>query len=280
MEAKENAHALAVEHSITTKFRKTIWRNFLSAIKKYNLIEENDVIAVCVSGGKDSLLLAVCLRLLEKYSDIPFKVKFLSMNPGYEEAHANMIIKTAEKLGLELAAFNSDILSVAETAASPCHVCSAMRRGYLYKEAKKLGCNKIALGHHFDDAVETVLISLFYAGEFKTMMPKLSSSNYEGMELIRPLYHIREKYIVDWMRFNSLEAITCACSVTKREDGGKRKEVKNLLASMEKTNPTIYNNIFASLEELNLQTILSYRFRTNGKVHSCMDPNGVDKSMD
>lgn len=280
MGENKNARALAVEHSITTKFRKTIWRNFLSAIKKYKLIEENDVIAVCVSGGKDSLLLAVCLRLLEKYSEIPFSVKFLSMNPGYEEDHANMITETAKSLGLELNVFNSDILSVAETISSPCHVCAAMRRGYLYKEAKKLGCNKIALGHHFDDAVETVLISLFYAGEFKTMMPRLNSSNYEGMELIRPLYHVREKYIIDWLRFNSLQAITCACSVTKREDGGKRKEIKKLLASMEKTNPTIYNNIFASLEELNLQTVLSYKFKTDGEVHSCMYSKGVDKSID
>lgn len=271
MEQSCNAYTRAVEHSVTTRFRKTIWRNFISAVKKYKLIEKDDVVGVCLSGGKDSLLLAVCMRILQKYSELPFELRFLSMNPGYEAQNTEMIAETAKKLGFDMHTFHSEILSVAERSPSPCHICAAMRRGYLYKEARKLGCNKIALGHHFDDAVETVLISLFYAGEYKTMMPKLDSTNYEGMQLIRPLYHVRERYIKDWLKANNIEAITCACSVTKREDGGKRKEIKLLLKEMERANPNIYNNIFASLQAVNLQTVIGYRFHTDGKVHSVMD---------
>ncbi len=258
-EDMNDAWARAVEHSITTRFRKTIWRNFVSAMKQYRLTQPGDVIAVCVSGGKDSLLLAKCMQLLEQYSDIPFETKFLCMDPGYSPENRQMILETAAKLGIELTMFDTDILSIAEGTSSPCHVCAAMRRGYLYKEARKLGCNKIALGHHFDDVCETVLLSMFYGGEFKTMMPRLSSDNYEGMQLIRPLYLVREKYILLWQAAHQIPALTCACAVTRREEGGKRKEIKNLLKELATTNPRIMNNIFSSIQNINLDTVLSYR---------------------
>ncbi len=263
--------AKGVEHSITTRFRKTIWRNFVSAMKQYRLTEPGDCIAVCVSGGKDSLLLAKCMQLLQRYSTIPFELRFLCMDPGYSAENRALIIETARKIGIELDVFETDILSIAEGTASPCHVCSAMRRGYLYKEARKLGCNKIALGHHFDDVCETVLLSMFYGGEFKTMMPRLHSDNYEGMQLIRPLYLVREKYILLWQAAHSIPAITCACSVTQREEGGKRREIKNLLKELSKTNPRILNNIFSSIQNINLETVLSYRLTKQSRTESVLD---------
>lgn len=265
------AWAKGVEHSITTRFRKTIWRNFVSAMKQYRLTQEGDVIAVCVSGGKDSLLLAKCMQLLQQYSTIPFELRFLCMDPGYSKENRVMIVDTAKKMGIELNVFETDILSIAESTASPCHVCAAMRRGHLYKEARKLGCNKIALGHHFDDVCETVLLSIFYGGEFKTMMPRLDSDNYEGMQLIRPLYLVREKYILLWQAAHNIPALTCACAVTRREEGGKRKEIKNLLKELSKTNPRILNNIFSSIQNINLETVLSYRQNKQAPVRSVLD---------
>lgn len=267
----ETPIAEAALHLITTRYRKTIWKNFISALKQYRMIDENDVIAVCVSGGKDSLLLAKCMQLLQRHSDFPFDVKFLCMDPGYSPENLQLILNNAEKMGIALHTFSTDILSVSEKTASPCHVCAAMRRGYLYKEARKLHCNKIALGHHFDDVCETVLLSMLYGGEFKTMMPKLNSAHYEGMQLIRPLYLVREKYIISWLNALGMKTLTCACSVTKREEGGKRKEIKTLLGSLEKINPNVLNSIFSSTKDVNLQTILSYKTGMDAPALSVLD---------
>lgn len=268
----------AANHLITTRFRKTIWRNFVSALKRYGMLSPGDCVGVCISGGKDSLLLALCMLLLQKYSEFPFEVRLLSMDPGYSEENREKIKRNIESLGLDVHFFNSDILAAAETSHSPCHICAAMRRGYLYKEARKLGCNKIALGHHFDDVCETVLLSIFYGGEFKTMMPRLNSANYEGMQLIRPLYLVREKYIVSWTQALNISCLTCSCAVTRRQEGGKRREIKNLLKSMETVQPKLLNNIFASTEAVNLQTVLGYRVSNGGPVQSVLD--GIDNQTE
>ena len=264
--------------SMQRTYRKEIWRKFLLAVRKYDLIQENDHVAVCVSGGKDSLALAVCMRELSKYGRVPFKVSFLAMDPGYEPENRARMIENARNLGLELTVFDSPIFEAVETAPkSPCHVCAAMRRGYLYKEARKLGCNKIALGHHLDDAVETILMSQLYGGEYKTMMPVLNSKNYEGMQLIRPLYLVREKDIVNWARYLKIDTLRCACRVTRSEDGGKRKEIKELIQMLEKRNNSVVWNILHGIERVNLETVLGYRYTTHGDVHTLMG-KAVDES--
>lgn len=264
--------------SMQRTYRKEIWRKFLLAVRKYDLIQENDHVAVCVSGGKDSLALAVCMRELSKYGRVPFKVSFLAMDPGYEPENRARMIENARNLGLELTVFDSPIFEAVETAPkSPCHVCAAMRRGYLYKEARKLGCNKIALGHHLDDAVETILMSQLYGGEYKTMMPVLNSKNYEGMQLIRPLYLVREKDIVNWARYLKIDTLRCACRVTRSEDGGKRKEIKELIQMLEKRNSSVVWNILHGIERVNLETVLGYRYTTHGDVHTLMG-KAVDES--
>ena len=264
--------------SMQRTYRKEIWRKFLLAVRKYDLIQENDHVAVCVSGGKDSLALAVCMRELSKYGRVPFKVSFLAMDPGYEPENRARMIENARNLGLEMTVFDSPIFEAVETAPkSPCHVCAAMRRGYLYKEARKLGCNKIALGHHLDDAVETILMSQLYGGEYKTMMPVLNSKNYEGMQLIRPLYLVREKDIVNWARYLKIDTLRCACRVTRSEDGGKRKEIKELIQMLEKRNSSVVWNILHGIERVNLETVLGYRYTTHGDVHTLMG-KAVDES--
>lgn len=264
--------------SMQRTYRKEIWRKFLLAVRKYDLIQENDHVAVCVSGGKDSLALAVCMRELSKYGRVPFKVSFLAMDPGYEPENRARMIENARNLGLELTVFDSPVFEAVETAPkSPCHVCAAMRRGYLYKEARKLGCNKIALGHHLDDAVETILMSQLYGGEYKTMMPVLNSKNYEGMQLIRPLYLVREKDIVNWARYLKIDTLRCACRVTRSEDGGKRKEIKELIQMLEKRNNSVVWNILHGIERVNLETVLGYRYTTHGDVHTLMG-KAVDES--
>lgn len=278
MDNKPNQAEIMASRSIQRDFRKPIWRKFLSAVRSYDLIQPGDHVAACISGGKDSLALAVCLRELAKYSDVPFKVSYLSMDPGYTPDNRQRMIENAEKLGFQLNVFDSPIFEAVESVPrGACHVCASMRRGYLYKEAKKLGCNKIALGHHLDDAVETILLSLFYGGEYKTMMPKLKSKNFEGMELIRPLYLIREKDIIDWQRHMGLDTLRCACKVTQSEDGGKRKQVKDLLARLEAETPGVFGNIFHSIEHVNLQTVLGYQLRSDSPIVSvaCAD-EGMD----
>ncbi len=253
-----------IERSIIKKYRKTIWNPFIGALKDYRMIEAGDRIAVCISGGKDSVLLAKCLQELQRHgSEVPFELKYLVMDPGYCPENRHQIEENLQILGLQAHFFVSPIFSVIEkqNSGSPCYLCARMRRGYLYKFAQELGCNKIALGHHFDDVIETILMSILYGAQMRTMMPKIRSANFDGMELIRPLYHVHENAIISWTRYNQLDFLQCACSVTdrSREDvTSKRAEIKSLIAHLRKSNPQIDINIFRSAENVNLETILGY----------------------
>ena len=254
-----------VERSIITKYRKEIWRPFMKAITIYDMIKENDKIAVCVSGGKDSFLLAKCMQELMKHGKKKISLVFLVMNPGYQKANYDLILENAKKLDIPLDIFETDIFETVFSVneGNPCYLCARMRRGNLYKKAKELGCNKIALAHHYDDVIETILMSTLYSGEFKTMMPKLHSTNFEGMELIRPLYLVREKDIISWKdRFN-LNFLNCACKFTENScsnpDVSTRKYIKNLIQELKKRNPYVEKNLFKSAENVNLRTIISYK---------------------
>lgn len=262
-----------IERSIITKYRKTIWRPFTKAIRDYELIKENDKIAVCISGGKDSILLAKCMEELKKHGKVKFDVEYLVMDPGYNSVNLNKIKENAKMLGIDIKIFKSDIFDIVNRYAtnSPCYLCARMRRGFLYDRAKSLGCNKIALGHHFDDVVETILLSMLYGGEYKGMLPKLKSTNFEGMELIRPLYLIREESILSWKNYNGLEFLNCACRFTEKDSlkDSKRLEIKKLIKELEKTNKNIAYNIFASNENVNVDTVLG--IKKAGKKHSFLD---------
>lgn len=266
-----------IERSIIKKYRKEIWNNFVAAIKDYQLISEGDKIAVCISGGKDSMLLAKCMQHLQKYSDFQFDVEYIAMDPGYNEENREKIIENAKILDLPVTIFESPIFHSVEAVGggSPCYLCARMRRGYLYKQAQEMGCNKIALGHHFDDAIETTLMSLLYGAEIKTMMPKLKSTNFEGMELIRPLYMVREKDIIAWARYNDLHFIRCACSVTQKNevncDGSKRQVVKELIKKLKDDNDNVDMNIFKSIHNVNLATVIGYRECDGGELHFFTD---------
>lgn len=255
-----------IELTVVKKFRQTIWSKFLKGIKEYDLIQEGDKIAVCISGGKDSMLMAMCMKRLQRYSKIPFEVVFLVMNPGYNEINYQKIIENAELLQIPIQVFETQIFdAVAKVDQHPCYLCARMRRGYLYKTAKELGCNKIALGHHFDDVIETILMGMLYGSQVQTMMPKIHSENYEGMQLIRPMYMVREEDIIKWKQYNDLQFIQCACRFTENctmcDNGGggsKRQEIKTLLKQLRAVNPAVDMNIFRSVENVNLQTIISY----------------------
>lgn len=252
-----------VERSIIKTYRSKIWRMFIRAIDTYKLIEPNDKIAVCISGGKDSMLLAKCMQELQKHGDFPFELEFIAMNPGYNDENLNRLIENAKLLNISLHIFNTNIFNVVSIQEeSPCYLCARMRRGHLYAEAKKLGCNKIALGHHFNDVIETTLMSILYGAEFKTMMPKLHSENFEGMELIRPLYLVREDAIVAWTNYNELHFLRCACKFTddieNNLDSSKRQEVKDLIKNLKKVYDNIDINIFRSTHDVNLNTIIGY----------------------
>ena len=265
-----------IERSIITKYRKTIWSRFVKAVKDYELINENDKVMVCISGGKDSFLLAKCVEELHKHSKIKFDVEYVCMNPGYNDYNKDFILDNAKTLNIDLKMFDSDIFDVVATvdSKSPCYLCARMRRGYLYSKAKELGCNKIALGHHFDDVIETTLLSMLYSGEIKTMMPKLHSDNFEGIELIRPLYLVKEEDIISWRKANELTFINCACRFTEGcsliNDGtSKRREMKELIKNLRKINPEVDHNIFKSLDNINLNCVLGYK---KDKVyHSFLD---------
>ena len=253
-----------VERSIIKTYRKEIWSKFVKAVIDYELIKENDKVMVCISGGKDSFLLAKCIEELERHGKYPFEAKYVVMDPGYSKYNRDMIDMTAKELNIPIQIFESDIFEVANKLSpnSPCYMCAKMRRGFLYNKAKELGCNKIALGHHFDDVVETTLLSMFYGAEIKTMMPKLHSDNFEGIELIRPLYLIKENAIMSWRDRNGLKFINCACSFTERaskEDISKRKEIKNLIRELRKVNKDVDFNIFKALDNVNLDCVLSYK---------------------
>ncbi len=254
-----------IEKSIIKKYRKEIWKRFVNGINDYNLIQNGDKIAVCISGGKDSMLLAKCMQELQRHWQVKFELVFLVMDPGYNPYNRKLIEDNAKLLNIPITIFESPIFDVvAEVEDTPCYLCARMRRGYLYKEAKDLGCNKIALGHHFDDVIETILMSMLYSGQIKTMMPKLHSTNYEGMELIRPLYLVKEADIVAWVRYNELSFIQCACrltehcSVSGQGGGSKRQEMKNLIKKFRQINPHIEMNIFRSVHDINLETVIGY----------------------
>jgi len=248
-----------IEKSIITKYRKDIWSKFTKAIKTYELINDNDKIAVCISGGKDSFLLAKLLQELKRHGKIKFDLEFIVMNPGYKNKNLKQIIDNAKLLEIPITVFESNIYKVVENIKSPCYLCARMRRGYLYSKAKELGCNKIALGHHFDDVIETTLLNIFYGCEVKTMLPKLHSTNFKGIELIRPLYLIKEKDIISWAKNNKLEFLKCACKVEERGIDSKRLEIKKLIENLKKQNKNIDNNIFISMENINLDVVLGYR---------------------
>ena len=264
-----------VERSIVKKYRKTIWNPFVAAVKQYELINAGDKIAVCISGGKDSMLMAKLMQMLQRISDIPFDLVFLVMDPGYNEPNRKMIESNAELLHIPITVFESDIFAVANSVdKSPCYLCARMRRGYLYSKAKELGCNKIALGHHLSDVIETTLIGMFYGSQLQAMMPKLHSQNFEGMELIRPLYCINVEDILAWKRYNNLQFIQCACRFTENctmEDSGgsKRQEVKILIRSLKQENPCIEKNIFNSIHSVCLDTFPGYK--TGGEKHSFLE---------
>ena len=261
-------YATDVEKSIRKKFSKTIWSRFTAAIIEYKLVEPNDKIAVCISGGKDSMLMAKLFQELKRHNKFPFELVFLVMDPGYSVENRDVIESNARKLNIPITVFETDIFnSVYNVDKYPCYLCARMRRGYLYKKAKQLGCNKIALGHHYDDVIETILMGMLYGGQVQTMMPKLHSTNYEGMELIRPLYLVREAEIKHWRDYNKLNFIQCACRFTdtcttcfpNSNTGSKRQEIKQLIANLKKINPQIESNIFHSVENVNLDTIISYK---------------------
>lgn len=266
-----------VEQSIRKKFRKKIWRMFAKAINTYDLVKEGDKIAVCISGGKDSMLMAKLFQELKLHNKFEFEVKFLVMDPGYSPENRKVIEENARKLNIPITIYESDIFeSVYNVEKSPCYLCARMRRGYLYKFAKDMGCNKIALGHHYDDVIETILMGVLYSGQVQTMMPKLHSTNYEGMELIRPLYLIREQDIKSWCRYNDLHFIQCACKFTdtcttcnNEENHSKRVEIKELIKTLKQVNPYVEGNIFKSVENVSLEAIVAYKI--DGVKHSFLE---------
>ena len=265
-----------IERSIIKKFRKEIWSKFVKGVSDYQLISENDNIMVCISGGKDSFLLAKCVQELQRHGEVKFNAHYVVMDPGYNEYNRSFIEDNAKTLNVPIEIFESNIFDVvaSDDGKSPCYLCARMRRGYLYNKAKELGCNKIALGHHFDDFIETTLLSMFYGSEVKTMMPKLHSDNFEGLELIRPMLLIKEEDIIAWKKYNELTFINCACRFTEGcsliNDGtSKRKEMKELIKNMRKTNPSIDQNIFKALENVNMNCILGWH--KDGEKYSFLD---------
>ena len=276
--AKQEERQKEIELSLRKKFKKSIFTPFAKAINDYELIQEGDSICVCISGGKDSMIMAKLFQELKRHNEFPFTLHFLCMDPGYNAYNRQIIEENAALLGIPLEFFQSDIFeSVFTIDSSPCYVCARMRRGHLYSKAKELGCNKIALGHHFDDVIETVLMGMLYSGQFQAMMPKLHSTNFEGMELIRPLYYVREEDIIHWRNYNQLNFIQCACKFTEtcstcHVDGttsSKRLEIKKLIASLKEVNPFIEKNIFRSTENVSINTILG--LKTDGEKHSFLE---------
>lgn len=265
-EDARNLRIREIERSIIKKFRKPVWRRFTKAINEYELIKDGDKIAVCISGGKDSMLMAKLFQELARHRKKNFEVVFLVMNPGYNEANYQLILENSRTLGIPITVFQSEIFDVvAGEESSPCYLCARMRRGYLYSRAKELGCNKIALGHHYDDVIETILMGMLYGAQIQTMMPKLHSTNFEGMELIRPMYLIREEDIIHWANYNGLRFLRCACRFTEQcadeetDKSSKRAEVKELIHNLAQKDPVIEFNIFKSVENVNVNTVVAYK---------------------
>lgn len=267
LDALYESRTAQAELSIRKKFHKSIFSRFAKAINEYELLQENDKVAVCISGGKDSMLMAKCFQELQKHRKFYFELVFLAMDPGYHERNRELIAYNAKTLGIPLTVFETQIFdAVYEIEKSPCYLCARMRRGYLYNKARELGCNKIALGHHYDDVIETILMGMLYGGQVQTMMPKLHSTNFEGMELIRPLYLVRENDIKHWRDYNGLRFLQCACRFTEKcaQDGdgemtSKRQEVKQLIKQLRETNPYVEGNIFKSVQNVNLSTVIAYK---------------------
>jgi tRNA(Ile)-lysidine synthase TilS/MesJ len=287
--SKELEPYQVIENSITKKFRKEIWSPFLAACKRYELIQAGDKIAVCISGGKDSMLLGKLMQMLQRFSEIPFELVFLVMDPGYNELNRKKIENNAALLHIPITIFETNIFEVANhTDKSPCYLCARMRRGHLYAKAQELGCNKIALGHHFSDVIETTVMGMFYGSQLQAMLPKLRSQNFKGMELIRPLYCVHEEDILSWKRYNELEFIQCACRFTENctmcDNGGggsKRQEVKNLLRRLKRENPNIEKSIFNSIHAVCLDTFPGYKAK--GEIHTFSDiyrDNQIDPLQD
>lgn len=258
--------AKEVERSINKKFHKGIWSRFTAAINDYDLIQEGDKIAVCISGGKDSMLMAKLFQELKRHNKFPFDVEYIVMDPGYSEPNRKQIEENAKLLNVPVTIFESNIFeSVLHIEKSPCYLCARMRRGHLYNQAKNMSCNKIALGHHYDDVIETILMGMLYGGQVQTMMPKLHSTNFEGMELIRPMYLVREEEIKRWRDYNGLTFLNCACKFTEncatkeKENLSKRLEIKKMIKELKKTNPQVESNIFKSVENVNLDTVIGYK---------------------
>ena len=280
---EETPEYLEIEQSIRKKFRKTIWCRFTRAVREYELVKEGDKIAVCISGGKDSMLMAKLFQELKRHNKFNFEVVFLVMDPGYSLANRQIIEANAKRMNIPITIFESDIFdAVFNIEKSPCYLCARMRRGHLYSKAKELGCNKIALGHHYDDGIETILMGMLYGAQMQTMMPKLHSTNFEGMELIRPLYLIREDDIKKWRDSNDLHFIQCACKFTDTcstcgsENTSKRVEVKNLIRQLKETNPFVESNIFKSVENVNLSTVIAYK-KDGVKHHFLDDYDRIEK---
>lgn len=267
--ARELTYAQTVERSIIKTYRKDIWNPFVEACKNYELVQEGDRIAVCISGGKDSVLLAMCMKHLQKISDVNFDLHFICMDPGYNDVNRKQIEHNCKALEIPVEIFESNIFEVTENVGgSPCYLCARMRRGHLYAKAKELGCNKIALGHHLSDVIETTLMGMFYGAQLQAMLPKLKSTNFEGMELIRPLYCVNESAILRWRDYNNLTFIQCACrfvdEYSNSEDGigeSKRQEIKALIKDLKKINPDIEHNIFKSIHNVKLDTFISYKLK-------------------
>ena len=273
---RELSRSALIERSIIKTYHKQLWTPFINALKQYELISPGDRIAVCISGGKDSMLLAKLMQQLHRHSDVPFELKYLVMDPGYASANRAKIAENAETLGVPVTIFESDIFAVANGAEkNPCYLCARMRRGALYAKAQELGCNKIALGHHRDDVIETTVMAMFYGAQLQGMMPKLHSTNFPGMELIRPLYCVREEDIIAWAKHNELEFLQCACRFTERtataghESESKRKEVKNLIRTLRETNPDLESNLFHAIHAVNLDMFPGYK--TKGEKHSFLE---------
>ncbi len=273
--ARELTYAQQAERSISKKYRKEIWTPFIHAIKEYELIQAGDRIAVCISGGKDSMLLAVLVKMLLRITEVPFEAVYLVMDPGYNEANRAMIEENAAKLEIPVTVFETEIFDVANSVpdGSPCYLCARMRRGNLYAKARELGCNKIALGHHFSDVIETTVMAMFYGAQLQGMMPKLHSTNFPGMELIRPLYCVNETAVKTWRDYNGLSFLQCACRFTENLENGtgesKRQEIKELIRELKKTNPLIEKNIFNSLHNVCLDTFPAYK--SKGEEHSFLE---------
>lgn len=269
-----------IENSIITKYRKDIWAKFVKGVKEFDMIRENDKIAVCISGGKDSFILAKCMQEIKKHGQVKFDLEFIVMDPGYKQENRKLIEENARLLNIPITIFETNIFTVVkDIKESPCYLCARMRRGSLYSKAQELGCNKIALGHHFDDVMETILLSVIYGGEFKTMMPKLHSTNFEDMELIRPMYYVREKDIISFTRYHELKFLNCACKFTEENHNenltSKRLLIKNLIKELKEDNEYIENNIFKSAFNVNLSTILGYH--KDDEVYSFLDDYDKNK---